>query len=125
MSHKSHIATEELARLLGALSHRHRVLLIEELRRGERDVGTLRDVLDISTSRVSQHLRVLRSHHIVRERREGRHVYYHLVEPEIAAWLAEGLKFVETEIDDTSEIHAAIEHTRHIWLDEDGADADS
>lgn len=111
------IATNELAKLLSALSHRHRVQLIKELRLGERDVTSLACTLDISTSRVSQHLTTLKAHHLVRERREGRHVYYRLARPEVAVWLAEGLSFVESELlDDTDLIHEAVEHTRHMWL---------
>ncbi len=112
------IAINELAKLLSALSHRHRIQMIEELRLGERDVTSLGGTLGISTSRVSQHLTTLKSHHLVRERREGRHVYYRLARPEVAMWLAEGLRFVESELlEDTDLIHEAVEHTRHMWLE--------
>lgn len=117
MPDRSTIATEELARLLSTLSHRHRILIIEELRHEEKDVSSLSALLEISASRVSQHLGLLKSHHIVKERRCGRHVYYHLVEPEIAQWLATGLRFVESEISDISKVHDAVEHTRAAWLE--------
>ena len=116
MHQTSQIATEELARLLTTLSHRHRIGIIEELRSGEKDVSTLSDILKISRSRVSQHMSLLRSHHLVRERREGRHVYYHLVCSDVAIWLAQGLRFVETEIDDTSNISDAVREVESLWL---------
>ena len=119
MSDRSKIATRELARLLCALSHRHRVQIVEELRHGERDVSTLAELLEISTSRTSQHLSVLKAHHILRERREGRHVYYGLAACGLATWLAEGLNFVEAELTDSDRIHEAVEHTKHLWLDQD------
>ncbi len=118
MPHRSAIATSELARLLGALAHRHRIQIIEELRRGEQDVTSLTNTLAISTSRVSQHLRVLKAHHLLQERRDGRHVFYSLVEPDVATWLAQGLSFVEAELIDPHAIHEAIEHARLSWLED-------
>ena len=115
------VAAQELGELMRALAHPQRIMIIEHLRAGERDVSSMAAWLDVSTSRISQHLSVLRAHHLVRERREGRHVYYSLVAPPIAAWLANGLSFVEAEIWDSSDRHAACEQARQLWLDP-GAD---
>ena len=93
MPHRS-VVSRELAELLGVLSHPHRLRIVGELRAGELDVGALRDILEISHSGVSQHLGVLRAHRLVVERREGRHVFYRLRRPELAAWLLEGLPFI-------------------------------
>jgi DNA-binding transcriptional ArsR family regulator len=89
------VVSRELGTLLGVLSHPHRIRIVEELRDGERDVQTLQRRLGIRQAGVSQHLSLLRAHRIVVERREGRHVYYHLVHPQIASWLMVGLQFVE------------------------------
>src|SRR5690349_16992863 len=75
------LVTRELAELLAALGHPHRIRIIEELRDGECDVKTLQDSLGISHSGVSQHLMVLRAHRVVCERRQGRHVFYRLRQP--------------------------------------------
>ena len=91
------IALRELAELLGVLAHADRVRIVEELRSGERDVGSLAASLEVASSRVSQHLSVLRAHRIVHKRRESRHVYYRLAHPELATWLLTGLDFLETE----------------------------
>lgn len=117
MPHRA-IATHELARLLNTLAHRHRILIIEELRGGEQDVSSLQKAVGASASSVSQHLKLLRAQHLVSERREGRRVYYSLVDGNLARWLAEGLRFVESEIADTSDVHEAVETARHVWLDE-------
>lgn len=111
------VAAQELGELMRALAHPQRIMIIEHLRDGARDVSSMAAWLDVSTSRISQHLSVLRAHHLVRERREGRHVFYSLVAPELAAWLANGLSFVEAEIWDTAERYAACEQARQIWLD--------
>jgi DNA-binding transcriptional ArsR family regulator len=115
MPHNS-IATLELASLLEALAHRHRIRIVEELRHGERDAGTLQQMLNISASNLSQHLKILKIHHLLTERREGRHIHYRLTTPELAQWLASGLRFVEAEIFHNSQIHTAVEHARQEWL---------
>jgi DNA-binding transcriptional ArsR family regulator len=109
------IVTRELAALLGALAHPSRIGIVEELRDGERDVQTLQVALGISQARVSQHLSVLRARRIVAERREGRHVYYHLEQPEIAAWLIVGLRYVEAAPESLERLRSALSRVRALW----------
>jgi DNA-binding transcriptional ArsR family regulator len=109
------IAASELARVLGVLSHPARLQIIEELRGGERDVGSLVEVLRISHSGVSQHLSRLRSQHLVVERREGRHIYYRLQDEELAEWLVQGLQFVLSDVERTEQIGAAVQKARKHW----------
>jgi DNA-binding transcriptional ArsR family regulator len=109
------LVTKELADFLGVLAHPHRIRIIEELRGSERDVNSLQDALAISHSGVSQHLMVLRSHRLVSERREGRHVFYHLRQPEIASWLMEATRFLEQESAAAAELRRAIGKTRKNW----------
>jgi len=104
-----------MANLLGVLAHPHRVRIIQELRQGELDVNSLQEVLEVSHSRVSQHLSVLRSHRIVTERREGRHVYYRLQHPDLARWILDGLAFVAQELRVESEIREAVDASRQLW----------
>ncbi len=111
------LAAAELAHLLGVLAHRDRVRIIEELRNHELDVNALQQLLGVSHSRVSQHLSVLRSNRLVMERREGRHVYYHLLLPDLASWLLDGLKFVASDLDLNAEMRNAIEKARKIWTE--------
>ncbi len=107
--------TKEMADFLGVLAHPHRVRIIQELRNGELDVNSLQVILEISHSRVSQHLSVMRAHRVVVERREGRRVFYRLVEPKIAQWLSDGLDFLQTESVHQSEIQDALRKSRSIW----------
>ena len=112
------MVTEELAKLFNVLSHPHRIRIIEELRDGELDVNALEETLQISHSRVSQQLSLLRNHNLVCTRREGRHVYYSLTEPELARWLLEGLEFIVSRLDKSKELRSAVEEARHVWMDD-------
>lgn len=62
-----------------ALSDPTRLALLARLRRGEKCVCELMDVLDAAQSRLSFHLRVLKDAGLVADRRDGRWVYYTLV----------------------------------------------
>jgi DNA-binding transcriptional ArsR family regulator len=108
------LVTRELAELLAALGHPHRIRIIQELRDGESDVKSLQDSLGISHSGVSQHLMVLRAHRIVSERRQGRHVFYRLRQPGIASWLLDATEFLEQE-SEALELQEAIRKARRVW----------
>jgi ArsR family transcriptional regulator, lead/cadmium/zinc/bismuth-responsive transcriptional repressor len=108
------LVTRELAELLAALGHPHRIRIVQELRDGERDVKSLQDSLGISHSGVSQHLMVLRAHRIVSERRQGRHVFYRLRRPEMASWLLDATEFLEQE-SEALELQEAIRKARRAW----------
>jgi DNA-binding transcriptional ArsR family regulator len=105
----------ELARFLGVLAHPNRVHIVEELRGGERDVNALQEALGISHSGVSQHLALLRAHRLVAERRVGRRVFYRLLQPALAAWLAAGLNYVEPEPEARHRLHVAVSQVRDMW----------
>ena len=73
-----------------ALADPSRRAIFEQLTRGESAVKDLTARFEISQPAVSQHLAALRSAGLVRERREGRLVYYR-VEPKglrpLVAWI--------------------------------------
>ncbi len=87
--------------------------MIEELRLGEKDVTELAKALSLAPPRVSQHLRLLRTQHIVTERRDGRHHFYHLNTPDMATWIVHGLAFIEQRIANVSK--ANIKAARRLW----------
>ncbi len=60
-----------------------RLIIMNELRRGEKQVGDLAATLNMPQAVVSQQLAHLRSKGIVSPRREGTNVYYSLVDPKI------------------------------------------
>ncbi len=111
----SAIANKQLATILGVLSHPLRIRMVQELHHGERDVNTLQQCVGISHSGVSQHLAVLRANRLVVERREGRRVFYRLVEPLLASWLFEGLRFLEAAEQRYDSVRHAVSQARQSW----------
>ena len=107
------LVAKELAEIFKILAHPDRIRIIEELRIDEKDVNTLVGTLELPGPRVSQHLSLMRAHRIVEERRDGRHHFYHLTQPEIANWIIEGLNFVEGRMTGVSK--SAIKSARQLW----------
>lgn len=73
------------AKSFHALSDPLRLKIIESLRENEYCVADLCDRLDVSQSKLSFHLRVLKESAIVRSRPQGRWTYYSLNLPQIVA----------------------------------------
>lgn len=64
--------------LFHALSDQTRLELLEKLKEGEQCVCELTDALRAGQSRLSFHLRVLKEAGLIRDRPEGRWMYYSL-----------------------------------------------
>ena len=73
-----HALSQQLADMFKALADPTRVRMIALLADDEVCVHELADKLDMGQSAVSHQLRTLRQLRIVRQRRDGRHVYYRL-----------------------------------------------
>ena len=69
---------EARAGIIKALAHPTRLMIVDELGRGERCVCELTDDLDAAQSRLSFHLKTLKDAGLVSDRRDGRWVYYTL-----------------------------------------------
>ncbi len=69
------------ARVIKAMAHASRLLILEELANGERCVADLTAIVGTDVSTVSKHLSVLKSVGIVGSQRRGAHVYYSLRVP--------------------------------------------
>ena len=76
------------AGLLKAMSNPARLMVLCQLAEGEKSVGELEAVVQISQSALSRHLAVLRSRGLVASRRAGQQIYYSLDGPEAPALLA-------------------------------------
>ncbi len=72
---------EARATILKALAHSSRLLMVEELSRGERCVCELRDLVGHDLSTVSKHLAILKNAGIVEDDKRGKQVYYRLKVP--------------------------------------------
>ncbi|MDQ2826027.1 MAG: metalloregulator ArsR/SmtB family transcription factor [Actinomycetota bacterium] len=84
MATAGHRDLEAAAELLKALAHAHRLAILLELEDGPRCVHELVGALGISQPLASQHLRVLRSLHMVRAERRGRETAYSLGDRHVA-----------------------------------------
>jgi DNA-binding transcriptional ArsR family regulator len=74
----------EAEELLKALANSHRLMILCELREGERSVTALEDVVPLSQSALSQHLAKLREGGFVSTRREAQTIYYSLADKRVA-----------------------------------------
>ncbi len=108
-------ASRALSELFRVLSNPHRIRIVEHLRSGEVDVNGLQEATGLTHSNVSQHLAVLRAHRLVHERRDGRHVFYQLSQPQLADWILSGIEFIGGDIRKTPELLAVTEEARNLW----------
>src|SRR5512136_224703 len=83
-----------LAEIFSALSDPSRIRIISALTEGEMNVGKLAEMVGISESAISHHMRGLRQLRIVRARKEGRQVFYALEDQHIADLYQRGLEHI-------------------------------
>lgn len=76
------------ARILKALSHEARLLIVHRLHAGECSAGQLTELVGLDQSTVSKHLAVLRNLGIVDDRRVGSSVMYRLCTPCVVSFFA-------------------------------------
>jgi DNA-binding transcriptional ArsR family regulator len=74
--------------LLKAMSNPVRLLVLCQLAEGEKSVGELERVVEVTQSALSQHLAVLRGRGLVKSRRSGQTILYSLAGREAPALLA-------------------------------------
>ena len=67
-----------VARWFHALSDETRVAIVEMLSHKERCVCELEQVLDVAQSRLSFHLKVLKDAGVIRDRKDGRWMWYNI-----------------------------------------------
>jgi len=78
-------ALRQKAELLRILGHPTRIAIVQKLAKGPQCVSDIQELLDVPQANVSQHLTVLRSHHIVSYYEDGKMRCYYLTRPRIAA----------------------------------------
>lgn len=78
------IAAEKACTLMKTLGHKDRLMVLCHLASGEKSVGELAALLDISQSPLSQHLARMRRETLVTTRREAQTIYYSIASEEAA-----------------------------------------
>jgi ArsR family transcriptional regulator len=84
-----------VAELFRAFSDTSRVRILFALTTQEMNVNALAELVGISESAVSHHLRSLRQMELVVARREGKEVYYRIEDGHIISLFGEGVKHVQ------------------------------
>jgi ArsR family transcriptional regulator len=83
-----------VAELFRAFSDTSRVRIMSVLMTSEVNVSALAEKVGISESAVSHHMRGLRQMRLVHARREGKEVFYSLIDPHIIALLQQGIEHI-------------------------------
>jgi DNA-binding transcriptional ArsR family regulator len=84
-----------VAELFRAFSDTSRVRILSVIVEQEINVSQLAELIGVSESAVSHHLRGLRQMHIVRFRRDGKEVYYSVDDPHIIALFQQGVRHLQ------------------------------
>jgi DNA-binding transcriptional ArsR family regulator len=80
-------ALSEAAECLRTIAHPHRLRILQILSQGEQPVGELAEACELPSAMMSEHLRLMQRSRLLDSRRDGRHVYYFIVEPHVTAIL--------------------------------------
>lgn len=107
------IVATELATVLRQISHPDRIRLIQKLRVGDQTVNEMAAALDITPTRLSQHLAVLRTLGLVEIEAIGQSRVYRLTQPQLALWLIDGIDFIAHRIGRVSESEVA--QAKRLW----------
>jgi DNA-binding transcriptional ArsR family regulator len=78
-------SAHDASKLLKAMGNERRLLILCHLALGEKSVGELESLVELSQSALSQHLARLRRDGLVRTRRSAQTIYYSLKGEEAAA----------------------------------------
>ncbi len=78
---------EQVADTLNAMANPKRLLVMCTLLNGERSVGDLAEIVNLTPAALSQHLGKMRALRLVSTRRDGQTIYYSLASAEVQAVL--------------------------------------
>ena len=84
-----------VAELFRSFSDTSRVRIMSALLSGEKNVGALADLVGISESAVSHHMRGLRQMRLVVARKDGKEVFYRVDDPHIITLFKQGVAHIK------------------------------
>ena len=102
----------QFAAVAKSVAHAHRLELLEQLAQGERSVEVLADRTRLSVANASQHLQHMRRAGLVANRREGKFVYYRLVDDCILDLLAALRRIAERNVAEVERVIRSYFHNR-------------
>lgn len=107
---------KSVSSLFDILSNPDRVRILGLLLNNkELDVNEIHERLNISQSRVSQHLKLLKLNFLVEERREGKHVFYHIKNPAVSRVVETALQFQALTLSAEPELMATVNELIGLW----------
>lgn len=80
-------ALGQAAECLRTLAHPHRLRMVQMLLQGNFNVGELAEACELPTAMASEHLRLMQRCGFLTSDKEGRKVYYRVVEPHLKSIL--------------------------------------
>jgi len=86
-----------VAELFRAFSDTSRVRILSAILEQEANTSALAAVIGLSESAVSHHMRGLRQMRIVKARRDGKEVYYSVIDPHLVALFQQGVRHVQED----------------------------
>ena len=84
-----------VAELFRAFSDTSRVRILSAIIDQESNISTLAELVGLTESAVSHHMRGLRQMRLVQSRREGKEVYYYVNDPHIIALFQQGVRHIQ------------------------------
>jgi ArsR family transcriptional regulator len=84
-----------VAELFSAFSDTSRVRIISAIVEQEVNISALAKMIGVTESAVSHHMRGLRQMRIVQARRDGKEVYYSVIDPHIVALFQQGVRHIQ------------------------------
>lgn len=95
---------KSISSFFGLLSNPDRVKILGLLVNQELDVHDIQEKLKISQPRASQHLKLLKLNNLVEERRDGKHVYYHVKDQNVSKVVQSAIQFHMISVTDPQTI---------------------
>jgi DNA-binding transcriptional ArsR family regulator len=89
-----HLAAH-VAELFRAFSDTSRVRILSAIMDHEMNVSQLAELVGVTESAVSHHMRGLRQMRLVKSRREGKEVFYYVDDPHIRTLFQQGVRHVK------------------------------
>jgi|SRR5450759_1034812 ArsR family transcriptional regulator, lead/cadmium/zinc/bismuth-responsive transcriptional repressor len=86
-----------VAELFRAFSDTSRVRILSAIVDQELNITALAQIIGVTESAVSHHMRGLRQMHLVEARREGKEVYYSLTDPHIVTLFRQGVGHIQDD----------------------------
>lgn len=83
------LAAENASQFLRSLANRDRLMLLCQLTQGEACVSDLEAMTGIRQPSLSQQLGILRREGLIAPRKQGKHVFYRLADPNVQAMLTQ------------------------------------